>query len=236
MKHVLITGATSGIGRGLAEHYAHDSIVYACGRNEQALNELESIKNVRALKMDVTQLDEIKAQSSDIDKLDILILNAGNCEYVDDVKQFDSALFQRVIEVNLLSLGYCLDVLLKKIRSGGQLVIVSSSASFLALPRAQAYGASKAAATYLGQSLAVDLDDIDVSIVHPGFVKTPLTDKNDFPMPMAVTVEHATRSIAKGIAKRQKEIHFPKRFTFILKALRLLPFSIWLYLSKGIRR
>ncbi|NOU50319.1 SDR family NAD(P)-dependent oxidoreductase [Pseudoalteromonas sp. JBTF-M23] len=236
MKRVLITGATSGIGRGLAEQYANDHIVYACGRNEQALSELTQIANITALQMDVTKIDEIKSQCAQIDALDLLILNAGNCEYIDDAKHFDSALFKRVIDVNLLSLGYCLEVLLPRLREGGQLIIVSSSASFLALPRAQAYGASKAGATYLAQSLAVDLDHIDVSVVHPGFVKTPLTDKNDFSMPMAVSVEQATKAIMKGISKRKKEIHFPKRFTFILKLLQLLPFSMWLFLSKGIRR
>ncbi|MBD1584050.1 SDR family NAD(P)-dependent oxidoreductase [Pseudoalteromonas sp. S16_S37] len=236
MKRVLITGATSGIGRGLAEQYAKDHIVYACGRNEQALGELAKIDNVTPLQIDVTNLAEIQSQCAHIAALDILILNAGNCEYIDDAKHFDSALFKRVVEVNLLSLGYCLEVLLPKVKNGGQLVIVSSSAAFLALPRAQAYGASKAGATYLAQSLAVDLDDIDVSVVHPGFVKTPLTDKNDFPMPMAVSVEQATKAIMQGIAKRRKEIHFPKRFTFILKLLQLLPFSLWLLLSKGIKR
>ncbi|WP_105169581.1 SDR family NAD(P)-dependent oxidoreductase [Pseudoalteromonas sp. T1lg23B] len=236
MKRVLITGATSGIGRGLAEHYAKQGLVYACGRNEQVLDELGQCDNINPLQLDVTQPESIRSACEVVESLDILILNAGNCEYIDDARHFDGALFKRVIEVNLLSLGYCLEVLLPKVNAGGQLVIVSSSAAFLPLPRAQAYGASKAAATYLAQSLAVDLTDVDVSVVHPGFVKTPLTAKNDFPMPMAVSVEQATKAITDGISKRRKDIHFPKRFTLILKLLQLLPSNVWLCLSKGIKR
>ncbi|CAH9065252.1 hypothetical protein PSECIP111951_03588 [Pseudoalteromonas holothuriae] len=236
MKNILITGATSGIGRGLAEYYAKAHTVYACGRNEDALNELATFNNINPVKLDVTDIGSISAACEHIEKLDILVLNAGNCEYIDDAKHFDSALFKRVIDVNLLALAYCLEVLLPKVSSGGQLVIVSSSAAFLPLPRAQAYGTSKAAATYLAKSLAIDLADIDVSVVHPGFVKTPLTDKNDFPMPLAVTVEQATIAISQGIAKRNKDIHFPKRFTFILKFIQLLPFGVWQFLSKGIKR
>ncbi|MCF6434380.1 SDR family NAD(P)-dependent oxidoreductase [Pseudoalteromonas sp. MMG022] len=236
MKRVLITGATSGIGRGLAEHYAQQCFVYACGRNDKALEDLARKDNTIALKLDVTEPASIASACQHIETLDILILNAGNCEYIDDAKHFDGALFKRVIEANLLSLGYCLETLLPKVKAGGQLVIVSSSAAFLPLPRAQAYGASKAGASYLAQSLAVDLEDIDVSVVHPGFVKTPLTAKNDFPMPMAVSVEQATKAITKGISKRRKDIHFPKRFTLILKLLQLLPVNVWLFLSKGIKR
>ncbi|CAM4186377.1 SDR family NAD(P)-dependent oxidoreductase [Pseudoalteromonas byunsanensis] len=236
MKRVLITGATSGIGRGLAEYYAKHSLVYACGRNEKVLGQLAKDENIIALKLDVTKPESIASACEAVEDLDILILNAGSCEYIDDAKHFDGALFKRVIEVNLLSLGYCLEVLLPKVVSGGQLVIVSSSAAFVPLPRAQAYGASKAAASYLAQSLAIDLEDIDVSVVHPGFVETPLTAKNDFPMPMSVSVEQATKAITHGISKRHKDIHFPKKFTLILKLLQLLPINLWLFLSKGIKR
>jgi NAD(P)-dependent dehydrogenase (short-subunit alcohol dehydrogenase family) len=235
MNNMLITGATSGIGLGLAKHYARNAKVFACGRNEEALKTLSQFANIEALEFDVTEIDSIKRACAHIECLDVLILNAGNCEYIDDARNFDSALFKRVIDVNVLSIGYCLEVLLPKVKRGGQLVIVSSSASFLPLPRAQAYGASKAAVSYLAKTLSVDLKDIDVSVVHPGFVKTPLTAKNDFPMPMAITVEDAVKAIAKGVSKRHREIHFPKRFTYLLKLLQLLPSSVWYTLVKGIR-
>jgi NAD(P)-dependent dehydrogenase (short-subunit alcohol dehydrogenase family) len=236
MKNILITGATSGIGKGLVEAYHESSHVYACGRNTEVLSAYRKLANVTSLQFDVTDLDDIERATASVDGIDILVLNAGNCEYIDDAVNFDSALFERVIRVNLLSVGYCLDVLLKKVNPGGQLVIVSSSAAFLPLPRAQAYGASKAAVTYLAKTLAVDLKGIDVSVVHPGFVKTPLTDKNDFPMPMAVTVDKAAYYIKKGIEKRHKDIHFPKRFTTIMKLFQLLPFGMWRGIAKGLSR
>lgn len=84
--------------------------------------------------------------------------------------------------------------------------------------------------------MTATLNDVDVTLVHPGFVETPLTDKNDFPMPFIVSVNEAVEYISKGIEKRSKEIHFPKRFTLFLKLLRLLPFALWLPLAKRIAR
>ncbi|MBQ4833425.1 SDR family NAD(P)-dependent oxidoreductase [Pseudoalteromonas sp. MMG010] len=234
---ILITGATSGIGEQLALQYAqqgHD--VVACGRNKHKLHSLSVHKNIQACQFDTTKLDEIKHATESFTQLDCVVLNAGTCEYIDDAKNFDSELFARVINTNLVSLGYCLDALLNKIKPQGQLVIVSSSVTYLALPRAQAYGASKAGVSYLAKSLAIDLKDIDVSLVHPGFVNTPLTDKNDFSMPMAINATKAADYIIKGVAKRRKEIHFPRRFTFILKLLTLLPFTAWLKIAKGLSR
>ena len=233
----LITGATSGIGEQLAIKYAQlGDTVIACGRNSEKLAELAKYDNIQACKFDATNLHDIKESTIGFPHFDRVILNAGNCEYIDDARNFDSALFERVINVNLLSMGYCLEALLPKINSGGQLVLVSSSVTYLALPRSEAYGASKAGVSYLAKSLAVDLDDVDVTLVHPGFVRTPLTNKNDFPMPMAVTAEKAADYMIKGIHKRRKDVHFPYRFTLILKALRILPLPIWLKIAKGLAR
>ncbi|MBE0361722.1 MULTISPECIES: SDR family NAD(P)-dependent oxidoreductase [Pseudoalteromonas] len=233
----LITGATSGIGEQLAIKYAQmGDTVIACGRNSEKLAELAKHENIQACKFDATNLQEIKEATIGFPHFDRVILNAGNCEYIDDARNFDSALFERVINVNLLSMGYCLEALLPKINAGGQLVLVSSSVTYLPLPRSEAYGASKAGVSYLAKSLAVDLNDVDVTLVHPGFVKTPLTNKNDFPMPMAVTAEKAADYMIKGIHKRRKDVHFPYRFTLILKALRILPLPLWLKIAKGLTR
>ncbi|WP_405597910.1 MULTISPECIES: SDR family NAD(P)-dependent oxidoreductase [unclassified Pseudoalteromonas] len=233
----LITGATSGIGEQLAIKYAQmGDTVIACGRNSEKLAELAKHENIQACKFDATNLQEIKEATIGFPHFDRVILNAGSCEYIDDARNFDSALFERVINVNLLSMGYCLEALLHKINAGGQLVLVSSSVTYLPLPRSEAYGASKAGVSYLAKSLAVDLNDVDVTLVHPGFVKTPLTNKNDFPMPMAVTAEKAADYMIKGIHKRRKDVHFPYRFTLILKALRILPLPLWLKIAKGLTR
>jgi short-subunit dehydrogenase len=233
----LITGATSGIGEQLAIKYAEQGdTVIACGRNSEKLAELSKHNNITSCQFDATNLQDIKAATLGFSQFDRVILNAGNCEYIDDARHFDSALFERVIAVNLLAIGYCLEALLPKITAGGQLVLVSSSVTYLPLPRSEAYGASKAGVSYLAKSLAIDLTDVDVTLVHPGFVKTPLTNKNDFPMPMAVSAEKAADYMIKGIHKRRKEVHFPYRFTLILKALRILPLPLWLYLAKGLTR
>lgn len=233
----LITGATSGIGEQLAKKYAaQGDTVIACGRNTDKLTNLAQNENIEACEFDATNLQAIKSATIAYTQFDRVILNAGNCEYVDDARNFDSDLFTRVVTTNLLSMGYCLEALLPKIKSGGQLVLVSSSVTYLPLPRSQAYGASKAGVTYLAKSLAIDLHDVDVTLVHPGFVKTPLTQRNDFPMPMAVTAEKAAEYIFSGVKKRRKEVHFPYRFTLILKCLRILPLPLWLKLAKGLTR
>lgn len=233
----LITGATSGIGEQLAKKYAAmGDTVIACGRNKDKLHELSQIENIEICQFDASDLQAIRSATIAYTQYDRVILNAGNCEYIDDARNFDSSLFSRVVTTNLLTMGYCLEAFLPKIKSGGQLVLVSSSVTYLPLPRSEAYGASKAGVSYLAKSLAIDLTDVDVSLVHPGFVKTPLTEKNDFPMPMAVSAKKAADYIVKGVAKRRKEVHFPYRFTLILKCLRVLPLPLWLKLAKGLSR
>lgn len=231
MKTVLISGASSGIGEALAINFANDGwMVFAGGRNQQRLDALcQAHSNIQSLVGDVVDESQVITLAEQLPPLDMLILNAGSCEYINDPMQFDAALFKRVIDTNLISVAYCLAHWLPKVKEHGQLALTSSSASFLPLPRAQAYGASKAALTYLANTLSIDLapHHIDVSVINPGFVKTPLTDRNDFSMPGIVTTEHAAKTIVKGLAKRKHTINFPTTFTIILSLISLLPFSWW---------
>lgn len=228
-KTVLITGATSGIGYQLYEQYieaGHN--VIACGRNHQQLEEMKD-KSFKTCLFDVTNNDEIVRATDDIEAIDILILNAGNCRYIDGVKQFDGDLFVNVITTNLISIGWLLQSLLPKVKKGGQVVFVSSSATIIPFPRSEAYGASKAGIDYLANSLRLDLvkENIDVTLVHPGFIKTPLTDKNDFAMPFLLSATEAATRIIAGVSTRKKYLHFPKRLTVMLKFFAFLPSSLW---------
>ena len=158
------------------------------------------------------------------------LFNAGTCEYLD-AQHFDMALVERVFTPNLFGTLYGVEAALPLLRAArreglpARLAATSSASAYLPLPRAEAYGASKAAISYFLESLRLDLDQegIDVSLIHPGFVKTPLTERNDFPMPMQVTAEQAADAIIEGLAKGRLDIHFPRRFTYIVKLLGILP-------------
>ncbi|NTS76471.1 SDR family NAD(P)-dependent oxidoreductase [Catenovulum sp. SM1970] len=230
-KQVLITGASSGIGKALCLQYAELGChVFACGRNEQRLASLVDQNSlIEPLIFDITNKAEVDTVFASLDKLDLVILNAGDCEYIDDALQFDSPLFERIIKTNLISVGYMLEAAIPLLEKNSQLALVSSSVTYLPLQRAEAYGASKAGMSYLAKSLSLDLKPhgIHVSLVEPGFVKTPLTDKNNFKMPFLISAEQAAVRIVQGLAQKHAVIHFPKRFTLILKMLGCLPFGLW---------
>ncbi|MFC3115614.1 SDR family NAD(P)-dependent oxidoreductase [Cellvibrio fontiphilus] len=232
-RSVLVTGASSGIGRDLALAYlAQGEKVFALARSTTALAELVSAYPHTCIAVTVDLTDDLSCQQAAEQiaqhsaYLDIAILNAGTCEYVD-VNQLSIEPFDKVMAINwrgtLNSLIMCLPFLRNK--KGSQLVGVSSMASVLPMPRSQAYGASKIALEYLLNSLRVDLGGagIDISIVRPGFVTTPLTARNDFPMPFIVDSETAVKKIVQGIAKRQWIIAFPWQLVGLMRFIALLP-------------
>ena len=232
MKRILITGASSGIGMYLANGYlAAGWHVIACGRS---LSKLEgAISSVHPeltlCTFDINSQSEVLEALKPFTSLDSVILNAGTCEYMDEPLLFDSSLFKRVIETNVIGTGYCLEGVIGNIKQGGQLAIVSSSVTLLPLTRSEAYGASKAALDYLTRTLAIDLSPkgIAVSLIRPGFVDTALTQKNTFSMPGIITGEQACKYIMQGLEKRKLEINFPKAFFFIMNILSLLPNALW---------
>ena len=233
---ILITGATSGIGEQLARDYAaagHQ--VIACGRNKTALQRLREAypHNISAQLLDITDAETTLTALRDYRQLDVVILSAGVCEYVD-VDSFNTALFERVYEVNIFGMLRCIEALLPNLLAGSQLVLVGSTARLLPFTRAEAYGSSKAALQYIARSLQVDLScrGIILQTVSPGFVETPMTAVNDFAMPMAVTVEFASQAIRKGIAKKRTDITFPRLFGALLKVLSRLPQAWQVAISK----
>lgn len=119
--------------------------------------------------------------------------------------------------------------ILKQQRSG-QLALCGSVAGYNGLPGGQPYSATKAAVINLAESLKAENPQLDIKVINPGFVKTPLTDKNSFQMPMMVSPEYAAQAIAEGLLKRGFEIHFPKKFTLLMKLLRILPRGLYFFL------
>lgn len=237
---ILITGASSGIGRQLALDYAEKSErVIVCGRNQSALEEvqLEYPEFIDTLAFDITDKNATIEALNTVEVLDSVILCAGVCEYLD-TNNFDADMFERVFRVNVFGTMNCVEAALPKMKEGSRLVIVDSLARLLPFTKAQAYGGSKAAMHYITRSLEVDLKKrgIRVQSVSPGFVKTPMTDANDFEMPMRVTVDEASKAIINGIEKNKRDIAFPKLFSGMLKFMGLLPEGMQVKLSEYMAR
>ncbi|MDE1514372.1 MULTISPECIES: SDR family oxidoreductase [Vibrio] len=229
MKSVLITGATSGIGKQLALDYAKDGwTVIACGRNEQILQTLHlDFPNIYPLVFDVTDDQATKIALAKLPcQPQLWILNAGDCEYINQGKM-DSAVMRRVFNVNVLGVATVIEAIQPHLARGHRVAIVGSIASELALPRAQAYGASKAAVAYLARTLQLDWYPlgIQVTTIFPGFVATPLTQRNTFVMPMIISVERAAQEIRSGLDRGLAQIYFPRRFTWLIRLLGSLPYA-----------
>ncbi|ATM94542.1 short chain dehydrogenase [Yersinia frederiksenii] len=238
MKHVVITGATSGIGQQLALDYAAEGwLVTACGRDETRLIALGvHHPTIVTRRFDITDLSETRKALADC-SADLVILCAGTCEYLDN-GVVEAERVARVLNTNFLGPINCLDALLPQLSSGSRIALVGSTASMLPMPRAEAYGASKAALAYFARSLAVDLakSGINVSLILPGFVATPLTDRNDFAMPMIITSKQASHYIRSGLAKGAAEIAFPPLFAALLRLAGLLPQALQRWLAKRLVR
>lgn len=231
-KLIWLTGASSGIGFALCEALLKKgNRVFASARNCDALQALKTeYQNLYLIPCDISDKTSLEHAALQIRHytpyLDMLIANAGTCEYID-VTDFDSALIQRVMNTNFMGTAHTIETALPFLYQAFSpyIAVVSSSVAWLPLPRAAAYGASKAALNYFMESLRSDLTHLGfkISIINPGFVQTNLTDKNDFAMPMRISAQQAATAILRGLEKEQWNIHFPKKFTYILKIIACLP-------------
>ncbi|MEN2394370.1 SDR family NAD(P)-dependent oxidoreductase [Pseudomonas halotolerans] len=246
MSRIWLTGASSGIGAALASELLEQGHRLALSARQVAPLEALATRyrdQVLVLPGDLTDPAQVADICQAIDAqwgaLDLVILNAGTCEYLEP-GHFDTQLVERVLTTNLLGTSHCLEAALPLLRRGQRphLVGVCSAVTWLALPRAGAYGASKAALRYLFESLRIDLaaEGIDVTLISPGFVDTPLTRRNDFPMPMRWSAERAARHIAQRLPARPLDIAFPWFFTFVLRLLGRLPARWRLALGRRLAR
>ncbi|TQV73592.1 SDR family NAD(P)-dependent oxidoreductase [Aliikangiella marina] len=241
-KRVWLTGASSGIGLALAKRLLEQGAsVAVTSRNESQLKEIyQDYDNALVVAGDLAQENTNQSIVNQIierfDGLDCVILNAGSAEYID-VRNFETAPFERMMQINFISMVRGIEAALPQLRRSTDpyLVGMSSSVAWQGLPQGQAYSASKAAIRNLFQGLKIELEpeDIAVSWICPGFVETPLTDKNTFDMPMRISVDKATEVLVKHLQKQTTEIHYPKRFTLMLKLFSMLPAGLSAKLLKG---
>ena len=246
-KVIWITGASTGIGRALAIKFAEKGwIVAASARRENLLKELNQInKNIYPFPLDVTNIDQCKIVSKDIleqfKNIEICVFCTGMHDPKSE-KEFNLEKIRKIMEVNYFGVMNSINSIYSYYnnKKSGQISIVSSVAGYRGLPAAGAYCASKSALTSFTESLHFEMrkKNVRVSLISPGFIKTPMTDQNDFPMPMIKSPEFAAEQIYSGLIKKNSfEIHFPKAFTFIMKILKILPNSVYFWLvEKGMKK
>ena len=245
-KNIWITGASSGIGKALAIKFATEGWqVAASARRENLLQDLNNNNsNIHSFPLDVKDESETKKVFQDIVEkfktVDICIFCTGIHD-PESEKKLSNEKIREIMETNFFGTVNCILAVNKFFRDkqSGHISIVSSVAGYRGLPAASAYCASKAALISLAESLYFDFKrfNVRVSVVSPGFIKTPMTDKNKFPMPMIKSPEYAAEKMFIGLTKKNVfEIHFPIALTLIMKLLKIMP--NWLYfflLKKGMK-
>tara|TARA_B100000989_G_C19488226_1_gene448504 strand:+ start:169 stop:921 length:753 start_codon:yes stop_codon:yes gene_type:complete len=238
-KKIWITGASSGIGKAAAEKFAKEGWkVAVSARRKELLDELAKDQNITSFPLDVTNRDQInkvfKSILNEFGDLDICLFSSGTYEPKDE-QSIDPDKIKNVMNVNFLGVIDCVKAVedFFKNKQSGHISIVSSIAGYRGLPNSSGYGPSKAALTNFSESIYFDFKKykVKVSVVSPGFIRTPLTDKNEFPMPFLRSPEFAAEKIYNGLMNSSSfEIDFPKQLTFTLKFLRILPYRIYLFL------
>ena len=236
-KTIWITGASTGIGKALAIKFANNGWnVAASARRESLLKELEeSNLNIFSYPLDVTNKENCRKVFKDIEdkfkNIDICFFSTGTWDPKKE-KDIDVEQIENVMKVNFFGTLNCIKSVEEyyRKRGDGHISIVSSIAGYRGLPNSTGYGPSKSALNNLAESLYFDFKryGVRVSLVSPGFIKTPMTDKNDFKMPFLKTPEYAADQIFEGLVNKNTfEIHFPKSLTITLKLLSFLPSKIY---------
>lgn len=232
-----ITGASTGIGRELALDLAARGIkVAASARSADTLAALSDAAPILPVPLDVTDRSAVLAAAIRIREtlgpIDLAIFNAGVWQPMG-ARQFDASKTAHSMNVNYQGVCNGLEAVIPEMiaRQSGQIALVSSVAGYRGLPKAVAYAPTKAAVISLAETLAPDLAryGVKLSIVNPGFVETPMTAVNDFPMPFIIKADDAARRIIRGLEKGRYEIAFPWQLVLPLKLFRLMPNRLFLW-------
>jgi short-subunit dehydrogenase len=233
-KRVWLIGASYGIGAALArELLRRGARVALSARKRSLLDEVAAGTDALVVPLDVTDPAGLRAAAFSVVQawsgFDLALIVAGTHTEMR-AQSFDLARARQLLDVNLGGVLNCLDAILPllRVQGAGGVGIVASVAGYIGLPKALVYGPSKAAVINLAESLYGDLHPLGLGVylINPGFVDTPLTQKNDFRMPALISAEAAARATLDGIAAGRFEIHYPKRFTRWLKLLRMLPYPV----------
>jgi short-subunit dehydrogenase len=240
-KIVWITGASTGIGRELALHYARRGCrVAISARSLEKLTTLAGMNNLLVpFAVDVTDQQAVarvhNAITTQLGPIDLAILNAGVWDQMVS-REFDAKRVTDSMVVNYNGMANALEPLIRDmvVRRAGHLALVASVAGYRGLPKAAAYAPSKAALISLAEVLRLELaaDNIAVSVINPGFVETPMTSINTFPMPFILTAEDAAERIMQGLDTKKFEIAFPWQLVTILKLLRILPGPLYYWIAR----
>jgi len=236
-KTIWITGGSTGIGKALAIKFANEGWnVAISARRENLLEEISNVnKNISSFPLDVTKKENCKEVfnliKNKFENIDICFFSTGTWDPKKE-KDIDVEQIENVFKVNFFGTLNCIKAVEEyfKNKKSGIITIVSSIAGYRGLPNSTGYGPSKSALNNLAESLYFDFgrSNVRVCLVSPGFIKTPMTDKNDFNMPFLKTPEYAAEKIYDGLVnKKSFEIHFPKSLTIILKILGFLPNKIY---------
>jgi len=238
---VIVTGASSGIGAAVAVEFArsvHANVVLLARRMEQLEAVAEQVREAggQALPIPCDVSDAAAVQlavdrtRAEFGPVDIALANAGMGTPMS-MKNFTAERVERTMAVNFLGATHLYAAVLPHMleRGSGTIVGVSSIAGFRGLPSSGPYSASKAALSTMLESMRLELRGrgITVTTVHPGFVKTPMTDPNSFPMPFLVSVDRAAKIVTRGILKRRREVNFPWQMVLLMRLVRWMP--DWIY-------
>jgi short-subunit dehydrogenase len=233
-QRVWLIGASSGIGEATARLLMQRGArVALTSRNRDALTALAD-GNAQVAVADVTDRASLQAAFDDVraafGDIDVALINAGTHQPVR-AWELDAKAAEKLVQVNLVGAINAAALLAPYFaqRGSGRLALTASVAGYGGLPSGLVYGATKAALINFAETLYLDLapKGVAVHLINPGFVKTPLTDLNDFRMPALIEANEAAREILAGIEAGEFEIHFPKRFTGLLKVLKLLPYRVY---------
>ena len=231
-----IIGASTGIGAALAGRLAAAGARVALSARRAAPLEEMAARHPRgtalALPLDITDAPALAKAAAKIDKawggIDLVVLMAGEYKPMR-AWDLDLAAARTMVDTNLMGAFNVLSAVVPRLvgQGSGTIALVSSVAGYRGLPKSLVYGPTKAAVINLAEALYLDLrpKGIGVCVVNPGFVRTPMTDQNDFKMPALIEPGEAADEIVAGLARGEFEIHFPKRFTRFLKVLQLLPYG-----------